>query len=403
MFLHDPLFQVIPHATSRLKSLSVETTPESIDDITTHLFRPAPLLEDLSIYCGYEFEPWDNPVLATSLFGGNLSSLHHLRLQYIRTALPWRNMVNLTSFTLGFTPPEEVSIGQLLDFFESAPRLKRVDLEFATPTTGAQDGRLVSLERLEWMNISGDEPCSLLLDHLTIPVGAVLGIWPSSFGSRLEGRFPQSLNNLRNLSNFTKVDLTLYHLYPEIKFTGPNGRVFVARSCHQTNSRTNYTPPTFEYLAQIDASGAEQLEIHHGNPPSRDLPHRALLRMNGLRTLKLSRCKSLHFFIHALHPDTSPSSPVVCPNLEKLVLVLRASREVFDIGGLINMAAARELGGAKLRTVGISGGRDKLNPDDVLELKKHVLHVEYDPGTVVDSDEETGDSDEETDDSDEEG
>ena len=121
---HDPLFQVIPHTISRLKSLSMKITPESISEIATHLSHPAPLLEDLSIDCGYEFEPWDNPVLTTSLFDGNLSSLRILDLRYVRTALPWRNMVNLTSFALGVTPPGEVSMGQLLDFFESSPRLE---------------------------------------------------------------------------------------------------------------------------------------------------------------------------------------------------------------------------------------------------------------------------------------
>ena len=372
---HDPLFQVIPNAASRLKSLSVQVPPESVGDIITHLSHPAPLLEDLSIDCGYELDPWDNPVLTTSLFNGNLSSLHNLRLRYVRTTLPWRNMVNLTSFALGPTPPGEVSMGQLLDFFENAPRLDSVELHSATPTTDTRRGRLVSLERLKWMNIRGDDPCSLLLDHLLIPAGAWLAIWSDSLGSRLEGHFPRSLDNLRNLTNFTKIDLYLNDLSPEIRFTGPNGRVSVTCTAPQDNP----TSPVFEYLAQVNASGIERLEIDYGRPPSGDLVHRVLLPMNSLRTLKLSRCKGLRFFVHALHPNTNPSRVVVCPNLEELVLRAR-SREAFDIGGLIDMAAARESEGAKLRTVGIIGGLGKLDPGGVLELKKHALHVECDPG-----------------------
>ena len=46
---------------------------------------------------------------------------------------------------------------------------------------------------------------------------------------------------------------------------------------------------------------------------------------------------------------------------------------------VIEMAAARALRGVKLRTI-----RDpaKLDPVDVLELKKHVLHLEHGPGPM---------------------
>ena len=371
----DPLFQVIPSATSRLKFLCVRTTPESIGHIATHLSHPAPLLEYLRIDCGYGPEPTSNPVLTTSLFNGNLSSLHTLGLQHVRTKLPWRNMINLTWLTLDDIPLGEFSIGQLLDFFESAPYLKNVQLQSSTPTSGAQGGRLVSLAHLDWMSIRGNGPCSLLLRHLLIPVGAKLSIGVGSFGPRLESHLPRSLDNFKNLSNLTEISLDLTESRPTIEFTGPNGRV----SATYPSSQGDLTSPALEYMAKINISETKQLEIKRGNLPSEDSPQRAFSRMQNLHTLTLYRCRSLRLFFRALHPDTSSSGTVVCPNLQELVLVLRTNGEVFDIKDLIDMARVRALGGAKLRVVKIVGGEDKVDPGGVLELKTHVFNMERGP------------------------
>ena len=83
-------------------------------------------------------------------------------------------MVNLTSFTLGYMLPGEVSAKNLLDFFESAPRLRTINLLSATPTSSARNGRLVSLAYLERMVIIRGGSSSFLLSHLLIPVGAKL-------------------------------------------------------------------------------------------------------------------------------------------------------------------------------------------------------------------------------------
>ena len=165
LFPHDPFLQIVPHAICRLKYLSVLTTSDYLQGITDHLSRPAPLLEGLNIQ-GSTDNPGLNPILVTTLFGGDLSSLRHLCLFSVRTKLPWRNMVNLTTFTLGYVLEPGVTIGQLLDFFESAPCLLDVELTFATPAFGAQNGRLVSLAHLKRLYIYGTHPPSLLLDHL---------------------------------------------------------------------------------------------------------------------------------------------------------------------------------------------------------------------------------------------
>jgi len=381
--LHDPLLQVIPHATSRLKSLTVHTTPERIGPITTRLSHPAPHIEHLSIYCSSGFEITSNPILETVLLGGNLSSLHSLHLMRVRTELSWRNMINLTSLTLGYTLPGDVSIGQLLAFLGSAPRLESVRLENATPTTGPQDGRLVSLERLKLMSIQGDEPCSFLLNHLLIPVGTKLSILANSFSRGFESHLPRSLDNLRNLSDLTNINLNFDGPCPDVRLTGPNGQITLTCASPQVNP----TSLAFECLGRIDTSKTEWLEIRRGNPPFSCPPYQVLLHMKNLRTLKLSRCQSPHLFIRALRSGASSSGAAICPKLEELVLVPRTSSETFNIRDLITMAAARALGGVKLRTVRIIGGQGGLDPGSALELGKYVLHVEYPSGNgAVNSD-----------------
>jgi len=138
---------------------------ENIHVITSHLSHPAPILEHLSICCNGRMLH-RHPALPPTLFNGDLSSLCKLFLVLVRAELPWRNMINLTSFTLSYTPPGTVSIGQLLDFFESAPYLEEVDHYFVTPTAGAQNCRLVSLAHLKHMYTEDDDPHSALLDHL---------------------------------------------------------------------------------------------------------------------------------------------------------------------------------------------------------------------------------------------
>jgi hypothetical protein len=371
---HNSFFQIVPHAVDRLKSLVVNGTPRNLSAITAPLSRPAPLLEYLWIDGNCESMPQDNPTLTSALFNRDLPSLRELHLEYVRTELPWRNMVNLTSFELWHTTPDDFSIRQLLDFFESAPRLRTIDLLHATPTSGAQHGRLVSLDCLKSMAVIGDETPSLLLDHLIIPVGAKLS---TQGGPLNEGLLPRSLDNLKNLSGFTDINLHIDGSDPYIRFSGPNGQV---RMYIHPNDDT--TRLMLESLARFDTSKTERLQIDYGHSHSRDPPYQALHPMDHLRTLILYRCTSPDIFIHALDPNTNSSGVAVCPELEELILVLRLSEETLDIKNVKEMAAARASRGAKLKSIKISS-HDKSMQIDALDLREHALHVECGPEVNV--------------------
>ena len=279
-------------------------------------------------------------------------------------------MVNLTSFTLFQT--DAVSVGQFLDFFESAPYLEKVGLSFGTPTAGTQNGRLVSLTCLKSMYIHGG---GLLLDHLLIPVGTRLEIWVDQPSSPVREHLPKSLDNFKNLSDFTTIRLHPGKYYPRLTFSGPNGLVDMVFKTF----RDHRTDLALESLREFDTSKTERFEIDGGDLLYEELLYQALLPMKDLRTLALLGCNTPQPLIRALQPTTSSSEVMVCPKLEELVLVLCLREEVPYIASLIKMAAARASRGEKLRTIRIIEAQCKANLD-VSELRKHVWNVEYGPG-----------------------
>ena len=345
-FSHRPFFVVVPQAIERLKSLSVD--PGNMQEIIPHLSSPAPLLRELSVR-GCRGAPRQNPVLTSTLFNGDLSSLQKLHLEYIITELPWRNMVNLT--TLELVNMLQPSIKRLLDFFESAPHLREVKLHSSSPRNDAQDGRFVSLRSLKSMCIGGSGWHSPLLDHLLIPVGARLEAKVDLLSPI--GNHPQKfIDNLRNLPDFTSILLVSGgKLSPRIEFSGPNGQVIIS-----PNYSSPHTPClSLGSLVQFDTSKTERLEIIYGSLPASDSLRQTLLPMRGLCTLVLERCGQPHPFINALDPSRCSTGALVCPKLEELII---ECEEEVDIERVIRMAKARALRGARLKLVRIAS-KDK--------------------------------------------
>ena len=363
-FSHRPFFKIIPHVIERLKSLSVELG--NLQEITPHLSRSAPLLEELLVR-GYEGAPRHSPMLTSTPFNGDLSSLRSLHLECVITELPWRNMVNLTSLVL--VNMSQPSVKQLLNFFEGAPHLCEVELHSTSPSHDAQDGQLVSLGSLKSMRINGSGQHSLLLDHLLIPVGACLEVEVALPSPSIGNCPPKFFNNLRNLLNFTTIQLlNSGMLRSRVEFGGPNGQVIMYPNVFQPN-----TPClALGSLDLFDTSNAKRLEVRYGDSPTRDSPHQSLLPMEDLHTLVLHQYNQPYTFIDALDPSMSLSGILVCPKLEELII---EGGEMLDPAKVVGMAAARALRGVKLRLIRITR-LDKFGEVDVFELRKHVSHVE---------------------------
>jgi len=353
--LSDPFFNFLPHVAGRLKSLHIEGGSKHLQPISAYLLRPAPLLEELRI------RSYNDPVLPSTFLNEDLSSLRLLYLEEVRTELPWRNMVNLTSFTLIHESP--ISASQYLDFFESAPHLQHVSLSAEIPITDVQNGRLVPMTCLKRMNCGGCS-ASHLFDHLLIPVGARLQM-RVDLPNPTEGRTLKFIDNLKNLPNFTTIGLDTD--MTSMWFRGPNGEVRMTPSAFDTSSMLGY-------LAYFDTSMTEWLWIKGGKSPNSTLPYSALLPMKGLRTLTLTRCEDPHIFVHALHPGTSSSGVVVCPELEELVIEHKAA---FDLKVIEGVVAARASRGAKLKLIRIISWYGTIEDQiDASELKNLVSRVE---------------------------
>jgi hypothetical protein len=280
-------------------------------------------------------------------------------------------MGNLESLVLGFISPGEVSVTQFLDFLESAPRLFEIELIFTPLTYDARRGRSVSLPSLRSFTVRSKQP-PLLFDHLLVPAGAYLTLSLDLERTELEDYFPRTLDNFRDFSTFTKIRVSFSDRSTRIRFAGPNGKVDLSVRV----SRLGATDFAFQFLSQFDTSKARRLELVNRTPPREDLPYQALLPMENLRALKISRCKNLSSFFRTLDPDREPSNHLICPKLEKLILCVD-KKETFDVQGMINMAATRASRGAKLGFVRITS-QPQIAPEVASELGKHILRVEYD-------------------------
>ena len=352
---HD--LELIPSATGRLKYLDINADPEDLEFISSYLSHPAPLLEELSIRSGV------GAVLPSSLLNGDISSLYKLRLIHVHTELPWRNVANLTSFMFAYTSPP-VSLSQFLDFFENAPHLREVDVLSSTPIPGARNGRLVPLASLQRMNASSHSS-SHLFDHLLIPVGARLTMGVDLPSPQIDGRPPRFMDNLKNLSDFTAIQLG--DRSAGMKFSGPNGEVHMV-------PRVNRTCSMLEFLTHLDTSKTEQLEIMCDKSAVRDSLYQALRLMKDLRILTLAQCDNPHTVIHALDPSMNSSGVVVCPKLREVMIECYGT---FDIKDVVETVMARGLRGVKLEAVRIlSWTEPVISQQDIRELKKHVTHVE---------------------------
>ena len=372
---YDPFFQVIPHIITRLKSVTIHGVPESLQDVVPQLSHPAPLLKSLTIVAKSEHPPQRGPSITTELFGGDLSSLRELHLRCICTELPWRGMVNLTSFTLAYTSSSDSSVESLLGFFEGAPHLRKIHLRFVTPTFGIQRGRLVSLGCLKRMEIIGGAPPSLLLDHLLIPVGATLvgAVHPRG-----------ALIRFLELSRF-RIHIQVREICPRIQFNGTSGRITMVSA----TPRVATTCRVLESVAQLDLPKIERLRLAGGDLMQQDgcTIYRVLLPVKHLRALTISQCKNLSRFICIL------DDVEMFPRLEELALDARIDGETFDMQRMIQMVKNRASTFVKLKSVRIAS-RDKSVQTSALKLEEYVPHVECSPWAALMND-DTDSSDEE--------
>jgi hypothetical protein len=225
-YQEEALLLTVPHI-DRLKTMSVSgESIQIIADLTKHFSCHAPLLDKLKLSLVYD----EAPDLPNLLFNGDLSSLRELELAGVITSLPWRDVSNLTTFSLCHVPEDRTLLTQLLDFFESAPNLRHIHLHDSIP--GSSDvlpGRVVSLPHLKKLSIIAQPAHSILLNHLSIPAGSLLGLEFSFSGaeSPIPSYLPKSFDNLHNISCVTTINLCFGSKRRFMRLRGPSGELYI--------------------------------------------------------------------------------------------------------------------------------------------------------------------------------
>ena len=371
----DHTFPPMVQQIHRLKSLTVDVG--FFPTILQHFSCQTPLLDELDIRSLRE------PVLNSTLFNGDLSSLTTLRLEGALAYFPWKNLANLQTAVF-ITQLHAYSTTQILDFFESAPLLHTVSLWCSlSNSSDAPSGRMVHLRHLKVLTIQAHPPHSVLLQHLHIPAGASL---ISKYPVRNErapflDHLPVNSPNLNNLSPITTINLHFDVEHKFVRFSGPNGSLRVL----STWERWGGLPPLtrdghiLRSIGHSMLSTIQTLSIsryRHLRPAQvNECPiYQTLSSTNNLRTLVLTDCNYLPF-VFALNPRWHPTDPILCSNLEELIFYI-SSWYNFN-PSLAEVLEQRALRGVRLpllRFVDLSGrGEMKEKP----ELEQYVGRMEY--------------------------
>ena len=370
----------IPHIP-RLKSLvfkGIDNPLNLLENFVCHM----PLLEKLDITGAL----WEQTI-DYALFNGDLSSLRELRLHRVVTNFPWKNMANLRIVDLEYDF-HEFGTAQMLDFFESAPLLHTVLLQFPMPdSSDAPPERTVFLRHLKTFAINADPTHSVLLKHLQIPFGThVISDFRLNKDSPFPDHLPVESLNFRNLSRITTMNLHLEEREKCVRLSGPSGSLLVQ---------------IFTFPLDIGPSVIDR-RIFHSLVPSlskiqnfviSEHDYRRLLQvgkcpifqtlssMNDLQMLTLINCDN-RGFIRALDPKQHPSNLVLCPKMEKLVLFVDSPSQIC-VWRLVRMAKNRASRGAKLSLVKVVDLGDLKLGRKVSGLSKHVMGVKYRVGGML--------------------
>ena len=340
-----------------------------------------PLLEKLAInLVGNQVA-----VLHEEFLSGNFSSLRNLSLTGAVLPSLQSNVSNLTTFSLRRVPKNSFPVTRLLTFLESAPELRYVHLYDSIPSSSdAPAERLIPLLQLKELTIGGQPAHSILLDHLSIPVGTTVKLEFSCSGSEspLKSYLPESFTNLHNLRHISAVNLCFGAERRFLRLRGPSGELCVLGNWTCNNDRTDVGTNSFlRSLRKFDLSRSRRLTARWccsgaaaGVPIENWAVYQTLHSMESLHSLTLIQSKN-HPFILSLNPAKNPSNIALCPNLKEIAFYVERPGQLY-INELLEMAEERALRGVGLSVVTVVSMGELAPPKDVFQLRKHVSRLE---------------------------
>ena len=219
----------VPHI-GRFRTLSVSRSlTKVLPVLIKQFFCPIPLLSkpNIDLVCNRD------TALPGNLFNGDLSSLRELPLAGVITPLPWRGLSNLTTFELCHIDKNSIFLTRLLDFFESTPQLRYIQLRDSIPISStAPTKRVVRLPHLKELGVFAQPAHPILLNHLSIPAGASLrlGFTFSGNESPIPFHLPKSFNNRHNISHIATINLRFGSEQKFVRLNGPSGELYILGS-----------------------------------------------------------------------------------------------------------------------------------------------------------------------------
>ena len=377
--IDDAFDLIIPHIP-RLKSLTIMA--DELPDVLEPFRCRTPLLEKLGLYTTCPTN------LDDEFFDGDLSSLRELYLGPVVTHLPWKNLANLRVVSLD-CHPYSYGTTQILDFFESAPLLYSIFLQYVMPdSSDAPPTRIVHPRHLKVLLILPTSTYPVLLHHLHIPRGASL---ISNFRFRGEESpfldyLPKLSPNFSNLAQITAINLRFDPKWKCVRLSGPSGSLRVLTLWDDWGKIPPHAVERQILLSLGDSmlSTIQKLTVTNYTHPrpaeAEECPiSQTLSSVNNLRTLTLTKCNNLPFIL-ALDPEQNPSNLVLCPNMEDLALYNKKWDRSLD-EPLITMARDRASRGAKLSSITfvLPGGLPLLRNSLFETLGEHVTRVHWGP------------------------
>jgi len=193
-------------------------------------YQPLSLSRTSSREAGYHFQRLPSPDPKRHISRWRPLIIGPFKPRWSHHPLAWKDLSNLATFELSHIPASSISVTQLLDFFKSTPLLRTITLEDSLPTSSnAPPGRIVSLPHMEELKLDAEQSYLILLNHLSIPSGALL-VLEFEFGgdtSPLPDYLPKPSENIKTLLDVSAINLRFRVDERLLRLAGPGGETYI--------------------------------------------------------------------------------------------------------------------------------------------------------------------------------
>ena len=333
----------------RLRRLQIYSSiPWHLERLFGRLLGPAPELEDLEI----DVDADGDAKLPSTIFDGQLPKLTRLSLHRLDTDLRGFNLPSLT--WLNFSPMREISVRDLISFFEQCPLLEFIHLSLAKPYPDQPPipppNNRVPLLELKELRFNQTACVSGLIDHLILPKCTEMMLEGRLMGEEFENHgdlaiqiHPSSVDHLPATKGIVKV----VAMPTSSVLSGPNG--IVRFHCSERAYET-FNVGFFTSFSPISVTEVKELWVGRYHTSCYDDfskawktadggIHGAFEVLMGVEDLTIVNCETKPFF--STLGATVDDGTILLPRLRRLTAYVEHHRDI-DIQALVQCVKARK-------------------------------------------------------------